>query len=1572
MGFFKRILGRQVRQDSAETRRERSQRHQCHFEALEERRMLAANIHLGAVYFDPTVGDDSVPNTIQVSFEGGDAGTELKQIVIDGDKLGDGALTLGDIFFDTAPGGTGAFLSAPVQIQPSQNFTVTNISVSDGGMKLIIDLDGFTAGDVLTLTVDVDEMGLFNPNSLAEGGEFEGSKLTGFFEAPHYNDAQGSAIFYDFYDPNFAAAAASNGTTLNLPKDSYSPPSVGDQSDHTAGAMASIVQVPLPITISGTVYEDLNLNNLQNGAEQGIGGVKLTLEKLQNGAYVSTGMTTTTNAQGHYKFEGDGILPGTYRVVETQPTGYFSVGAQAGNIDGSTVGQVDSPNVISKITVLGGQDSLKNNFGEARPASLSGVVYHDHNNNGLMEAGDEGIGGVTIQVIPVSTIDGSTTPITTTTNSDGTWAVNGLAPGTYRVVEVQPTAYLDGIDTPGNAGGSAVNPGDQINGIVLAPGQAGINYKFGEYKPGTISGRVHGDLNGDCTYQEGEKLLSGVVVKLLDSNGNVIATTTTNALGEYKFENLAPGTYGVLEETPVGYFDGGEKVGSAGGEVTGNDRVEKIVLLSDTQGVRYDFCEKLPSSISGRVHGDLNGDCTYQEGELLLSGVKVHLLDQDGNIIATTTTNSLGEYKFDNLAPGTYGVLEETPVGFFDGGEKVGTAGGAVTGNDKVEQIILISDTHGVHYDFCEKLPSSISGRVHGDLNGDCTYQEGELLLEGVKVHLLDKDGNIIKTTTTNALGEYKFDNLAPGEYGVLEETPVGYFDGGEKVGSVGGEVTGNDKVQKIVLISDTHGVHYDFCEKLPSSISGRVHGDLNGDCTYQEGELLLSGVKVHLLDQDGNIIATTTTNALGEYKFDNLAPGTYGVLEETPVGYFDGGEKVGSAGGAVTGNDRVEQVVLTSGTHGLHYDFCEKLPASISGRVHADTDGDCELDPGEKPIAGVTIRLLDANGQQIATTTTNAQGEYKFENLRPGTYSVVEDQSSGYFDGGQDAGSEGGVESNDRVDEIVLGSGVNAVNYNFCEKPPAIISGYVFQDGGAIASGNNLPPADVSTVRDGVRTSDDTPIAGVVLQLRDGVTGEVITGSAALPGYYGDGPITAVTDANGHYEFKGLKAGNYSVYQVQPAGYFDAIDTPGTTGGVAVNPHNPPDGAILQPLVANPHNDALLRIQVTAGQHSQENNFSEVTVRPFFDPPPEDPVPPPPRIFNPQLIPPPVNPVRLEPYLLFENPQDIGGVSPVVWYTWHLSVTNAGQPRAVTDSGIASLYTAPLILVSVTDMSLDGGQWTIIGADGVPQQFAFGTQNGRPVAGDFNGDGKSEFGVYVDGNWYIDLNGNGVWDAGDLWAKLGSDRDRPVVGDWDGDGKDDIGIYGPAWAGDPRAIRAEPGIPDPYNSPTDRLKNQPPKVEEATLGKRDLKLGDKGKLRSDLIDHVFNYGTPKDVPVAGDWNGDGTRTIGVFRNGTWYLDVNGDGRYDENDRTIQFGQAGDIPVVGDWNGKSKDQVGVFRHGQWLLDSNGNGSLDASDKVFELGGADDLPVVGDWNGDGADEAASYHRGGGATQVSAKP
>jgi hypothetical protein len=157
-------------------------------------------------------------------------------------------------------------------------------------------------------------------------------------------------------------------------------------------------------------------------------------------------------------------------------------------------------------------------------------------------------------------------------------------------------------------------------------------------------------------------------------------------------------------------------------------------------------------------------------------------------------------------------------------------------------------------------------------------------------------------------------------------------------------------------------------------------------------------------------------------------------------------------------------------------------------------------------------------------------------------------------------------------------------------------------------------------------------------------------------------------------------------------------------------------------------------------------------------------------------------------------------------------------------------------------------------------------------------------------------------------------------------------------------------------------MKNMPPTAEDATSGARILKRTAQGRNRADLIDHVFHFGQPVDVPVAGDWNGDGIRQIGIFNDGEWVLDSDGDGRFTEADAQVVFGQAGDKPIVGDFNGDGIDELGVFRAGKWILDTNGNRHIDAQDKVFELGGAGDKPVVGDWNDDGTDDPGIFQPG----------
>ena len=116
-----------------------------------------------------------------------------------------------------------------------------------------------------------------------------------------------------------------------------------------------------------------------------------------------------------------------------------------------------------------------------------------------------------------------------------------------------------------------------------------------------------------------------------------------------------------------------------------------------------------------------------------------------------------------------------------------------------------------------------------------------------------------------------------------------------------------------------------------------------------------------------------------------------------------------------------------------------------------------------------------------------------------------------------------------------------------------------------------------------------------------------------------------------------------------------------------------------------------------------------------------------------------------------------------------------------------------------------------------------------------------------------------------------------------------------------------------------------------------------------DGTDTIAYFGLPGDVQVNGDWDGTGTTKIGVFRNGQWYLD-NGDGAWAwGTDTYTNFGLPGDVPVTGDWTGTGTTKIGVFRIGQWYLDMDGDGAWNPANDMFTYFGLPgDVPVTGDW------------------------
>ncbi len=178
------------------------------------------------------------------------------------------------------------------------------------------------------------------------------------------------------------------------------------------------------------------------------------------------------------------------------------------------------------------------------------------------------------------------------------------------------------------------------------------------------------------------------------------------------------------------------------------------------------------------------------------------------------------------------------------------------------------------------------------------------------------------------------------------------------------------------------------------ASLGDIVWSDNNANGIQDANETGVDGVSVELFKSDGTSVGATTTANGGKYRFDNLDPGDYYVQFTLPNSYAFSPKDQGSDDAkdsdadVVTGQTDV--TTLMAGENDMTWDAGMYETASLGDFVWWDQDEDSVQDTGEPGIKNVTVTLKDANGDTVATTTTNDDGAYRFENLAPGNYTVV------------------------------------------------------------------------------------------------------------------------------------------------------------------------------------------------------------------------------------------------------------------------------------------------------------------------------------------------------------------------------------------------------------------------------------------------------------------------------------------------------------------------------------------------------------------------------------------------------
>jgi SdrD B-like domain len=639
-------------------------------------------------------------------------------------------------------------------------------------------------------------------------------------------------------------------------------------------------------SLGDRVWIDTNANGTQDSGEPGVVGVTVTLFD-GSGTQVAT---TVTGANGVYSFTN--LTPNTPYTVSLNNPANFAVGGPLANngltapnvggddtIDSDATLVAGTPTISGATTGAAGSNTTTFDFGFVQPASLGNLVFTDTNGNGIQDAGEPGVPGVTVTV----TNGAGAVVGTATTGPDGTYTVGGLPAGTYTVtfstlpVGTQPTA----TGAPGST------PATDSNGlsstVTLVAGQNDPTIDLGLIPvpplPASLGNLVFTDTNGNGIQDAGEPGVPGVTVTVTNGAGAVVGTATTGPDGTYTVGGLPAGTYTVTFSTlPVGTQPTATGAPGSTPATDSNGLSSTVTLVAGQNDPTIDLgliaTPPVTTSVTGVVFLDPDRNGVKAPSEVGVPvGTVVNLVNPTtGAIVATTTTtDAAGNYTFPNVTPGNYNVVVPTPPG--------GTT--ATTPTTQPVTAVVGTTVRAPDIGFAPNAPvAAINGVVFIDPNRDGVKAPSEVGVPvGTVVNLVNPTTGAIvaTTTTTDSAGNYTFPNVTPGNYNVVVPTPPGSTTATtpttQPVTAVAGTTV---RAPDIGFGPNTSG----------ANVTGIVFFDPNRDGVLQTGEPAVSpGTVIQLRDINGVLIATTITNIDGSYTFPNVPPGTYTVTVIPPAG---------------------------------------------------------------------------------------------------------------------------------------------------------------------------------------------------------------------------------------------------------------------------------------------------------------------------------------------------------------------------------------------------------------------------------------------------------------------------------------------------------------------------------------------------------------------------------------------------------------------------------------------------------------------------------------------------------------
>ena len=740
------------------------------------------------------------------------------------------------------------------------------------------------------------------------------------------------------------------GTTVQFPGTGQTTVNLGVFAKFNGlGSLEALTENEL-VEIGDRVWADTNANGIQDPGEPGIPGVTVKIDDQ----FGNIGFDEkVTDDNGNYLFKGlQNNL--TYRVTvdSAQPAlaGYTLTTGGQGNraIDSDPAGLDAGGLAVANVPLRkAAENDHTFDFGWVPPVlkgSLGDRVWLDTNANGIQDDGENGIEGAIVKLL-----DKDGNPIAEKkTDKDGLYLFPDLDPARQYIIECQAPPALEGtvVRSPANQGTNDETDSDADattgrTGLNSVPaGGKNLSVDCGWYvKPdtrkATLGNFVWEDINDNGIQDPSEPGIANVGVGLsVPANPLAFFTTTkTDASGKYLFQDLEPGTYRVSFAQPSG------------------------------------FKPAKPNVIGGNATDENDSDAAIADG-----------------------------------STGTYTL---------------------VRGDEN-----LTVDAGFVRLPTTPKL--KLGDRLFDDLNSNGIQDANEPGISGAKVELLDANGNVLATQNTIADGRYTFENLDAATYRVRFTAPAGRTFTTKDAGTDDGldsDVNTAGLTDNVILVADNFNVDAGV---LPTPVTqklklgDRLFDDLNSNGIQDANEPGISGAKVELLDANGNVLATQNTIADGRYTFFELNPGQYRVRFTAPAGRSFSARFAGTDRGLdsnVDGSGLSDLITLSSDDLTIDAGVVA-VPTTVPPTVVPPTTtpptttapptttkapstfclGDkVFVDPGSSGgaqakdglgIPNVTLTLIRPDGS-TATTVTDANGNYRFCGLVPGTYTVKVDPNT-------------------------------------------------------------------------------------------------------------------------------------------------------------------------------------------------------------------------------------------------------------------------------------------------------------------------------------------------------------------------------------------------------------------------------------------------------------------------------------------------------------------------------------------------------------------------------------------------